>query len=140
MESNGTNNNLNSVHFAYPLLNYVSASMFGNIFDMKIFVLFFFFFFSYAGSSNSSSSIASSTPRHYVACSYFVSQYQTVRSLAEELDAKFGVSLDEMRLWMRFNEVRKLCYRRTNKIFLVNEDRFFMLCPLHSNEILDNKL
>ncbi|CAF5150859.1 unnamed protein product, partial [Rotaria sp. Silwood1] len=82
---NKTNNSSNSTHFAYPLLNYVSASMFG--------------------SSNSSTSMTSNTPRHHLVCSYFVSQYQTVRSLAEELSIKFGKSLDEIRLWMRFNEI-----------------------------------
>ncbi|CAF3966255.1 unnamed protein product, partial [Rotaria sp. Silwood1] len=85
LAENKTNNSSNSTHFAYPLLNYVSASMFG--------------------SSNSSTSMTSNTPRHHLVCSYFVSQYQTVRSLAEELSIKFGKSLDEIRLWMRFNEI-----------------------------------
>ncbi|CAF1339296.1 unnamed protein product [Rotaria sordida] len=83
-KNNNNNNNNNSMHFAYPLLNYVSASMFG--------------------SNNSSTSMTSNAPRHHLACSYFVSQYQTVRSLTEELSIKFGKSLDEIRLWMRFNE------------------------------------
>ncbi|CAF2834191.1 unnamed protein product [Rotaria sp. Silwood2] len=82
--NNNNNNNNNSTHFAYPLLNYVSASMFG--------------------STNSSTSMTSNTPRHHLVCSYFVSQYQTVRSLAEELSIKFGKPFDEIRLWMRFNE------------------------------------
>jgi len=34
-----------------------------------------------------------------------VSQYQTVRSFAEELSIKFGKPLEEIRLWMRYNEV-----------------------------------
>ncbi|CAF4721619.1 unnamed protein product [Rotaria sp. Silwood2] len=83
-----TNNNNNShcMHFVYPLLNYVSAST--------------------SGSNNSSTSVTSNTLRHYLACSYVVSQYQRVRSLAEELSIKFGKSLEEIRLWMRYNDVR----------------------------------
>ncbi|CAM4750883.1 unnamed protein product [Rotaria magnacalcarata] len=77
-------NSSNSTHFAYPLLNFVSASMFG--------------------STSAPTSVAINTPRHYLACSYFVSQYQTVRSLAEELSIKFGKPLDEIRLWTRPNE------------------------------------
>jgi hypothetical protein len=34
-----------------------------------------------------------------------VSQYQTVRSFAEELSIKFGKPLEEIRLWMRYNDV-----------------------------------
>ena len=49
--------------------------------------------------------MTSNTPRHYLACSYFVSQYQTIRSFAEELSAKFGKPLEETRLWIRYNEV-----------------------------------
>ncbi|CAF3190074.1 unnamed protein product, partial [Rotaria sp. Silwood2] len=81
-----TNNNNNShcMHFVYPLLNYVSAST--------------------SGSNNSSTSVTSNTLRHYLACSYVVSQYQRVRSLAEELSIKFGKSLEEIRLWMRYND------------------------------------
>lgn len=49
--------------------------------------------------------MTSHIPRHYVACSYFVSQHQTIRSLADELSLKFGKPLDEIRLWMRASEV-----------------------------------
>jgi len=59
------------------------------------------------GSNNSSTSMTSNTPRHYLACSYFVSQYQTIRSFAEDLSVKFGKSLEEIRLWMKYNEVNK---------------------------------
>jgi hypothetical protein len=45
------------------------------------------------------------TPRHYLACSYCVSQYQTIRSFAEDLSIKFGKSLEEIRLWMKCNDV-----------------------------------
>ncbi|CAF4471072.1 unnamed protein product, partial [Rotaria sp. Silwood2] len=79
-------NNSHCMHFVYPLLNYVSAST--------------------SGSNNSSTSVTSNTLRHYLACSYVVSQYQRVRSLAEELSIKFGKSLEEIRLWMRYNDVR----------------------------------
>jgi hypothetical protein len=54
--------------------------------------------------------MGSNTPRHYLACYYFVSQYQTIRSLAEDLSIKFGKSLEEMRLWMRFNEVSSMVF------------------------------
>ncbi|CAF1053304.1 unnamed protein product [Adineta steineri] len=82
--TNTNNNNSQSMQFVYPLLNYVSASM--------------------SGLNNSSNSATSNTTRHILACSYFVSQYQTVRSLAEELSIKFGKSLEEIRLWMRYND------------------------------------
>ncbi len=76
------------MYFVYPLFNFVSASMFG--------------------STNSSNSISNNTQRHYLTCTYFVSPYQTVRSLAEELSTKFGKSLDEIRIWIRYNEVSEL--------------------------------
>jgi hypothetical protein len=60
------------------------------------------------GTSNSSTGTGSNTSRHYLACSYFVSQHQTIRSFAEDLSIKFGKSLEEMRLWIRYNEV---CHR-----------------------------
>ncbi|CAF1131929.1 unnamed protein product [Adineta ricciae] len=82
--ANNNSNSSQSMQFAYPLLNFVSATMFR--------------------SNNSSTSTSSNSSRHYFACSYFVSQYQTVRSLAEELSVKFGKSLEEIRLWIRFNE------------------------------------
>ncbi|CAF1168615.1 unnamed protein product [Adineta steineri] len=82
--TNTNNNNSQSMQFVYPLLNYVSASM--------------------SGLNSSSNSVTSNTSRHILACSYFVSQYQTVRSLAEELSIKFGKSLEEIRLWMRYND------------------------------------
>jgi hypothetical protein len=84
------NNNSHSTYSAYPLLNFVSASMFG--------------------SNNSPTSISPNTPRHYLACSYFVSPHQTVRSLANELSMKFGKSLDEIRIWVRHNEVSNMYY------------------------------
>src|SRR5436853_7256905 len=65
---------------------------------------------NFIGTSNSSNSIGSNTPRHYLACSYFVSQYQTIRSFAEELSIKFGKSLEEIRLWMRYSEVSDSYY------------------------------
>jgi hypothetical protein len=68
---------------------------------MKIFLLLVFFL----GSNNSSNSTTNNTQRHYLSCSYFVSPYQTIRSLAEELSTKFGKSLDEIRIWIRYNEV-----------------------------------
>jgi hypothetical protein len=69
---------------------------------MKYFV---FNFGIFLGTGNSLSSTPNNTQRHYLACSYFVSPYQTVRSLAEELSIKFGKSLDEIRIWIRYNEV-----------------------------------
>lgn len=60
---------------------------------------------SHLGSSSPSPTAVTHTSRHYLVCSYFVSLYQTIRSLAEELSHQFGKSLDEIRLWMRFNEV-----------------------------------
>ncbi|CAF3315764.1 unnamed protein product [Rotaria socialis] len=78
------NNNSHSMDFVYPLLNYVSASLFS--------------------SSGTSNSIPANTQRHYLTCSYFVSPYQTVRSLAEELSKKFGKPLDELRIWIRYSE------------------------------------
>ncbi|CAF4760386.1 unnamed protein product [Rotaria socialis] len=55
-------------------------------------------------SSGTSNSIPANTQRHYLTCSYFVSPYQTVRSLAEELSKKFGKPLDELRIWIRYSE------------------------------------
>ncbi|CAF0809558.1 unnamed protein product [Adineta steineri] len=78
------NNNPHSTYSVYPLLNFVSAGMFGT--------------------SGSANIMPHNTQRHYLTCSYFVSPYQTVRSLAEELSAKFGKSLDETRIWIRYNE------------------------------------
>jgi hypothetical protein len=59
----------------------------------------------FLGTNNSSNSMTNNTQRHYLTCSYFVSPYQTVRSLADELSTKFGKSLDEIRIWIRYNEV-----------------------------------
>ncbi len=59
----------------------------------------------FLGSNNSSNSNTNNNQRHYLTCTYFVSPYQTVRSLAEELSIKFGKSLDEIRIWIRYNEV-----------------------------------
>jgi hypothetical protein len=106
MQTIATNNNSQSMHFAYPLLNYVSASMFGKRKQKKFLFLIIPMNFS-IGSNNSSTSMTSNTPRHYLACSYFVSQYQTIRSFAEDLSVKFGKSLEEIRLWMKYNEVNK---------------------------------
>ncbi|CAF4440752.1 unnamed protein product, partial [Rotaria magnacalcarata] len=82
--TSNNNNNSHSMDFVYPLLNYVSASLFS--------------------SSGTSNSISANTQRHYLTCSYFVSPYQTVRSLAEELSRKFGKPLDELRIWIRYSE------------------------------------
>ncbi len=49
--------------------------------------------------------MSNSPQRHYLSCTYFVSPYQTVRLLAEELSKKFGKSLDEIRIWIRYSEV-----------------------------------
>lgn len=62
-----------------------------------------------SGSNSTSTGSGSNTVRHYLAGSHFVSQYQTVRSLAEELSMKYNKSLEEIRLWMRYNEV---CFNR----------------------------
>ena len=58
-----------------------------------------------SGSNNATAGPGFNTARHYLAGSHFVSQYQIVRSLAEELSMKYNKSLEEIRLWMRYNEV-----------------------------------
>jgi hypothetical protein len=99
-----SNNASHSTYFVYPLFNFVSAGMFGK-FEMdtrisrwSIFIL--------SGSTGASNPAMINTNRHYLICSYFVSPYQTVRSLAEELSSKFGKPLEEMRIWLRHSEVR----------------------------------
>ncbi|CAF0968583.1 unnamed protein product [Rotaria sordida] len=99
--TNTTTNNNNSSHsmfFVYPLLNYVSASIFS--------------------SGSSSNSMSNNTQRHYLACLYFVSPYQTVRTLAEELSRKFGKSLDEIRIWIRYgeNDLRQIDFESLDEI------------------------
>lgn len=91
------------MYFVYPLFNFVSASMFGkkqkgnrNLVFNEVLSL---------GSNNSPNSLSNNSQRHYLTCTYFVSPSQTVRLLAEELSKKFGKSLDEIRIWIRYNEV-----------------------------------
>jgi hypothetical protein len=90
----------------YPLLNYVSATMLG-IFPIDL-VDDDQSRCSHLGSSHPSPTTVTRSSRHYLVCSYFVSLHQTVRSLAEELSHQFGKSLDEIRLWTRIDEVRRL--------------------------------
>ncbi|UJR27426.1 hypothetical protein I4U23_008715 [Adineta vaga] len=101
MQTIATNNqatNSPSAYSVYPLLNLVTANVFGT--------------------TASSTSIPNNIQRHYLSCSYYVSPYQTVRSLAEELSAKFGKTLDETRIWIRFNEndLRQIDFESSNDI------------------------
>lgn len=63
-------------------------------------------FFVRLGSTSTSNFPQNNPNRHYLSCSFFVSPYQTVRSLADELAAKFNKNLEEIRLWNKFNEVK----------------------------------
>jgi hypothetical protein len=101
--ANNNTNNSQSMSLTYPLLNYVSASMFGK--NLKTNLYLTCYIYNFLGTNNSSGGTGSNTSRHYLACSYFVSQHQTIRSFAEDLSIKFGKSLEEIRLWMRYNEV-----------------------------------
>ncbi|CAF0759373.1 unnamed protein product [Adineta ricciae] len=82
--TNNQANSSSSTYAVYPLLNLVSANLFGT--------------------STPANSVSNNVQRHYLSCSYYVSPYQTVRSLVEELSTKFGKSIDEIRIWLRHNE------------------------------------
>lgn len=107
--TNNNNNNSHSMYFVYPLLNYMSAGMLGKILTSLTSP---FANNQILGSSTSSNITATITNRHYLACTYFVSPYQTVRSLADELAVKFGKSLEEIRIWTKVNEVSRLSSER----------------------------
>ncbi|CAF4722565.1 unnamed protein product [Rotaria sp. Silwood1] len=114
------NNNSHSMLFVYPLLNYVSASI-----------------FSSGGSSNA---ISNNTQRHYLSCLYFVSPYQTVRSLAEDLSRKFGKSLDEIRIWIRYseNDLRQIDFESIDEIECHNagfEQNIDILLETRNNDL-----
>jgi len=92
------NNNNSSLYFVYPMINYMTAGMFG--------------------STSTSNSPQNNPNRHYLSCSFFVSPYQTVRSLADELAAKFNKNLEEIRLWNKLNEndLRPIDFESIDKV------------------------
>ena len=87
------------MHLVYPLLNFVST---GKKKSLNRWILFQFDFYFLGFSSN----VPNLPARHNLARTYFVSPYQTVRSLAEELAISFSRPLEEIRLWMKYNEVK----------------------------------